>query len=771
MVTQQLEKRLGVKIHHPFTFDEDIFEPDTPEDLRGAFVRNPVTFTDMDMVTQAATYFKENGHYLFPPPKPKDSKDKTYYKRFKNSKHYAAHKAWWDREENRRRNGLVVPNGIDEDGKKIYVFITGKHYGYMNYQVLLRDATAGVDESILDKDEDSDLIIPKFAKKTGESTKDFPDFWDGDYYYFHAIALGVALGLHLVVNKCRQVGFSYKNAWVATDELDLYPNGTTVIGAFDYKYLNDGDATMNMSKNNMAFLNEFTDWKKGILTNNATELKLGYSYQGGKDHYGYQSKILAVSFGPANDGAARGKKGRMFIFEEAGKFPNLIKSVVATEKSLREGSVGTGNMIVFGTGGGEDTNWEGFEKIFYNPVAFGFLPFQNIWDEGMENSACGFFHPRYQNLKPCYDENGNSDIPRAKRFIEKERETWRAGGDELYNTNVSEYPVSPSESFLRGITNIFTCSELTDHFREVTISPKYKFGDDGVISHTSSGLKFIHNKMLKNPHPPIMDYPHKKNQDVTGCVTIWQYPYTNNIGAIPKKLYYVVHDPYATDKNAKEISVKNSLGAAYVYEAINNFTPTRGDRLVAKYVGRPEQTDDYNKQLFNLTKYYNATLWFENDRGDVQGYAKRFKMLELLNLEPDFDDLKELAGKQGRRYGVSMGAVGGRRKQAAAKYTKDWLTAVQSKADIIVDEEDEIIDGEIVSRDTSDLLTLHYINDPRLLKELIKWQMNGNFDCVSAIFVLMMCIKEIESKNEYATDVVTPPEESFLNADTILNNY
>lgn len=770
MFTQKLAKRLGLdNLHHPYTFDENIFEPDTPEQLRGAFVRNPVTFRNMKTVTAAADYFKKNGQYPFPPPKPKDIKDSTYYKRFKNSRHFAAHKAWWDREENRRRNGLIVPNGIDADGKAVYVLITGKHYGYMNYQVILRDSSVGVDDAVQQALEQEGIKRPKFAKVTGESIKDFPDFWDGDYYYFHAIELAVDLGMHLVVNKCRQVGFSYKNAWVATDELDLYPNGTTVIGAFDYKYLNDGDATMNMTKNNMAFLNEYTDWKKGILTNNDKELKLGYTYKGGKDEYGFLSKILAVSFGPSNDGAARGKKGKIIIFEEAGKFPNLVKSVVATEKSLREGSVGTGNMIVFGTGGGEDLNWEGFEKIFYSPVSYGFVPFQNIWDEGMENSACGFFHPRYQNLKPFYDEDGNSDIPKAMRAIEIEREIWRSGDDELYNTNVSEYPISPSESFLRGITNIFTCSELTDHYKQVTINPKYKFGDHGIITRSAEGLRFVHNKDLSNPHPPILEYPHKKGTDVNGCVTIWQYPYRNEVGQIPDKLYYAVHDPYATDKEAKEITVKNSLGATYIYESINNFTPSRGDRLVAKYVGRPEQTDDYNKMLFNLVEYYNATLWFENDRGDVQGYAKRFKKLELLSLEPDFDDLKELQGKQGRKYGVSMGAVNGRRKKAAAKYTKDWLMSVQSRAD--TDQLDDIVDGEVIPRSSNDLLTLHYINDPRLLKELIKWQMSGNFDCVSSIFVLMMCIKEIESKGEYANDTHTEPEEDFLNADTILKAY
>lgn len=766
MFTQKIAKQYNIDLYHPYTFDETIGDPNAPDNLKGAFVRNEVTFTNMEVATEVATYFKKNKKYPFPPPKPKDHKDKDYYSRFKDSRHYNAYKQFWDREENRRRNGLILPNAIDENGNRRYILITGRHYGYLNYQRLLRDSDAGVDESIFDDDE---IKRPAFAKATGESEIDFPDFWDGDYYYFHALELALELGMHLVANKCRQVGFSYKNAWVATNEFNLYPNGTTLIGAYDFKYLNDGDATMNMTKNNVSFLNEYTDWKKGILANNATEFKSGYTFKGTKDEYGFKSKILAVSFGPANDGAARGKKGKIFMFEEAGKFPNLIKSIVATEKSLREGSKSTGSMIVFGTGGGEDVNWEGFEKIFYDPIAYNFVPFQNIWDEGMGHTACGFFHPRWQNLKPFMDKDGNTDKVAALKAVEKEREIWRAGGDELYNTNVAEYPICPSESFLRGVTNIFTCSELTDHYKQVTVNPDYRYAHHGIISHGKQGLKFVKNDQLTNPHPPIEDYPHKKGQDLTGCVTIWDYPYRNDMGVIPDKLYYIVHDPYATDKDSKEITVKNSLGAAYVYESMNNFTPSKGDKLVAKYVGRPERTDDYNKTLFNLAKYYNAEIWFENDRGDVISYAKRFKLLDYLCFEPDFDDIKEIQGKTGRKYGVSIGSSNGRRKANAAIYTRDWLMTIRERCGDFDDT--QLVDGELVGRQHGDLLNLHYINDPRLLKEFIKWQKDGNFDCVSSIFVLMLCIKEIESKAIVAKESTESDKTSFINLDNIINSY
>lgn len=40
----------------------------------------------------------------------------------------------------------------------------------------------------------------------------FPDFWDGDYYFFQAVEEAEQQGKHLAVLKARKKGFSFKGA-------------------------------------------------------------------------------------------------------------------------------------------------------------------------------------------------------------------------------------------------------------------------------------------------------------------------------------------------------------------------------------------------------------------------------------------------------------------------------------------------------------------------------------------------------------------------------
>ena len=66
------------------------------------------------------------------------------------------------------------------------VRITGHHYFYLNFcQIKL-----------------TEYIGEKVA---GIKTVSFPNFWDGDYEYFHAMERASELGKHLIVAKARRM--------------------------------------------------------------------------------------------------------------------------------------------------------------------------------------------------------------------------------------------------------------------------------------------------------------------------------------------------------------------------------------------------------------------------------------------------------------------------------------------------------------------------------------------------------------------------------------
>jgi hypothetical protein len=222
---------------------------------------------------------------------------------------------------------------------------------------------------------------------------------------------------------------------------------------------------------------------------------------------------------------------------------------------------------------------------------------------------------------------------------------------------------------------------------------------------------------------------------------MYQAPYRDQHGNIPYNLYIIVHDPYALDTEGGE-----SLGAAYVIKRVNAYSKP-DDIIVASYVGRPGSQDEYNENLFKLAEYYNAKIGFENDRGAVTQYAKRFKLLRWLKEEVEIIDQSSNVHirKLGRHWGMSMGSKN--RKMQAQIYLRDWL-----------------LEQRGVDEDGNPRYNFHYIYDIGLLDELIRYHPKGNFDRVSALLVGMFYLFDMQNKPpEQPARKETEPEDNFFN--------
>lgn len=619
---------------------------------------------------------------------------------------------YWDEQERRRKEGYSVAG----------VHITGEHYGYLNFAQI----------KLTKKQEfDSDELLSKGKKVSGKKIITFPDFYDGDYHYFKAREKALELGLHLCVGKARRKGYSYKNGWIAANKADLYPDSITVLAAFDAKYLFP-EGTMGMAKNYLDFICKHTDWNKGRLKNAEDHIKIGYKEKDGIVEHGFKSQIISVSCGPNNPGAARGKDGTLILFEEAGKFPNLLPSLSSTRPTVEDGAFVTGQIIIFGTGGDADSNWEDFEEIFYNPELYNMMPFVNVWDDNASNTNCGFFVPQTMNMPGFIDENGNSLTSKAIQAEKSYRQHIKdnAKSADTLVQHTMEFPLKPSEAFSRSSENIFPTLQLDEQLKRVQNDPNLKYlARNGFPTPTKDGFVFKHSDVNGEDFKPVLNFPLKKNDDVEGCFVEWQPPYRDPVtGKIPQGLYRLWHDPYAQDKDKEKVRIKDSLGSTYVYERANTFTATRGDILVGAYVGRPSSMDAYNQVLYDISMYYGGdvgSLMFENDRGDVKNFFKKRQAYHILADEPDVVWKKELqATKTGRQKGIMMND---KRKSTGAIYLRDWLLTKRSTAP-----------------DGTDILNLHYIYDEALLKELLKWNKKGNFDRVSTLIVGMYDYRETD---------------------------
>jgi hypothetical protein len=683
-----------------------------------------IAFVNTSELTETAKHFSKHGVYTYAPVGTREHKD------------------FWDREEYKINNGVTLPGklikGTDGKFEIQKVHITGKHYAYLNY------GRIKLTKSFME--EDSEKVVKNVTHTMVARKKvAFPDFWDGDYNYFHAINKCEEIGRNLIVFKARRKGYSYKGGFLAAIEANMYPDTTVVLGANDMRYLTQGDGLTRMAKNYLDFLESETDFNRGYLSPAIENLRLGYRLQGEVIDRGYKSSIISVSF-KDNPDAAIGKDASKIFIEEAGKFPNMQAMYDVTQPTLEDGDIIVGMMIVFGTGGTKDANWATLEKMFYNPELYNALTFNNVWDTDKKGKSCGYFHSHVQNLKPYVDKDGNSDKETSLKVSaearEKKKKTTTNAQD--FNMYIGQRCITPQEGFSRTSSNIFSSVDLDDHVSYVAQSQELRdLARHGILEYTKTkSVKFTSNLELprERVHSPILDFPHSVNSDVTGCLVEYQPPVIIN-GVVPSGLYRVWHDPYAQDKDKDEIKQKDSLGATFVYERVNTISPTQGDILVASYVGRPATFDEYNEMLLKIALRYNAEVAFENDRGDVKGYFRRAGYYHLLADEPDFNWKQEIQGKHGRNKGTSMNNI--ERKGTAAMLLKDWLYSPRG-----------------TDENGKRKLTLHYIFDLPLLIELQKWELKGNFDRVSALLIGMFDKNEVFNK-EIEAAVPNNPNDFF----------
>jgi len=379
--------------------------------------------------------------------------------------------------------------------------------------------------------------------------------------------------------------------------------------------------------------------------------------------------------------------------------------------------------------------------LWLKPHAHDCLPHRNVWSLNSAHHATGLFFGHFQNMSGAMDRNGNSNYGLANELDTIQDKIKKEGTDiNSYTKWRAERARVPEEALVSGGHNLFSAYhnrvnraieriELDKDVQKLATYGAYIRESGRVILQTNEQIK----QMGGIPHPPINDVPAllPRGYDLHGCITEWHPPFqihdiVNGYATsyVPKGMYYIWHDPYATDKDADEIKVEDSIGAAYVYEASNIYSPTKGDRIVASWLGRPDTVDEYNEQLFLLAERYNAQMMFENDRGSVYEYALSHKLLRFLMSEPSFFSLKEIAGTTGRKFGVSIGKNLNRKTTGAILFRDQLGHKIGTNS---IGEEVQFID---------------VIYCKRLLREILYWKNKGNFDCVSACIVGMFQIRE-----------------------------
>lgn len=387
-------------------------------------------------------------------------------------------------------------------------------------------------------------------------------------------------------------------------------------------------------------------------------------------------------------------------------------------------------------------NTIGAKRMFYAPDEYNLLTTNDVWEN---KGKIAYFTPATIAKRNYKDENGYTNLSLAEELEQKERNKIKKGADA--STRLANYiqynPLVPSEVFLSTTSNIFPVGELQDVLAHLESNQNY-LNYETVIdiyfdkeSDTGVSWKVDLEKRLE----PITEFPLKDNQSREGAVIMYEEPIKIN-GKVPDDAYIIGHDPVANDNPEGP-----SLSATYILKNKKYFLTHGGDEIVAEYISRPSVgRSKTNETLEKLWMMYGSPprgIWFENAVGNTKEYFEKRRKLVALCTQPETVLSKTGAYTSAGTivYGYPMSNK--KIKKEAELYVRDWLIEERGK-----DSNDKI------------QMNLHLIKSRFLLKQLISYASDGNFD---AVMGFMGCIIGLEeTHNQYYQEQEEDPIIQFL---------
>lgn len=686
----------------------------------GGFLLNirPGKFVNTELFNEAARTYQATGRYT----------------QFKVDS--IPHRQFRRRECDRRRNGFSAPCWQNPDGSIEDVWITGGHYNFLNY-------------TRMERTDESSVIVTEHGA-TAKKIYSFPSFIDAQFWTWQIIEFCRRNGLHLIIDKTRRGGFSYIMAADSSNEVNLSKHKVVIHVAADNKYLIKQGGLSDFAVNNLKFFEEKTPFKRGIFSPTTDSFKLGYRMKNGVEaDDSWSSSLLSVSANN-NPDCAIGKDAVTIKVEELSTMQNFDEFMNVTEPTMTVGTRTTGTLMAWGTA--TAANMQIFEQNFYNPRAFGFMAFENVFDNDARNEVCGFFKSYAWGLEgeidgvKGFDENGNSNLRIGLKLAARERTEKKKTAKTFaeYLNYLGQRALFPAESFSSASENIFSSEALNKFEDKLRVDNSYKFYTDGELFE--DGTKKIYFKSnarirIENPDMKTYDYiqgvPRRGNEDPHGCIRVWFAPeyeeiYINDrlIRSIIPGTYVAVYDPVGIDKDKKEITDRHSHNSIFVIEMPrerNGFKP----KLCAAYYGRTERLEEADEKFYRLCKWYNCigTGLVEINRGETVSNFRKWKATKYLGYEPLYVWDSAVKEKVSTSYGYNIGS--GPKKLDGLRLLKEFLYEVIGKNEF----------GE-------DIYVFERFLDYQTILELKKFNAEGNFDRISSLILLGIYWKSIDIKGK-----------------------
>lgn len=587
-------------------------------------------------------------------------------------------------------------------------YVTGYFYDYLNYTVIY------------------DKVKNSIA---------FPEVWDSDYHYFLYIELAITYGKNIICNKRRQWGWSLKTVSMFKNDF-IFDRGT--VNKIITKEEPQLKAAWEMFEIALNFSNTNTGWYRQIQGSGYERSQTYDGKEGNKKiRKGRATIIKGVMTKMSPTRTVSGAVNKAW-FEESGVNDTLDLSYEYVSPAIKQGGVATGVVIVGGSVG-QLKNCEPLRRYTYAPEENGFLGVADLVDK---EKLVSFFVPQRWNyiheirdeedpeiilhVERCYDEDGNSNVPRALELINQEDQKQQQKSPIDYALWKSQNPETLDDLYGARESNIFPVHIINPHYNY--LMSEYK----DVTVELEDTLTGVDHKLINGI---IADFPVTKTSNKDGCVVIYKFPKSTKFG-----LHVAGVDPVSNIRRNKN---QESLMSCYIYQLAHEFEGEfiQGE-IVASYTGRFEDPEKTYRTILNLIKMYNARTVIENDnKGFIDWMVYNNQQVYMVR-RSEIPILRELIPNSSISddYGIRMGSgIQDKVKKYCFEKLIEYLTAR-------IGDEEIVIAGEKVIK------TIHgvkRIKDRMLLKEMLNYNETLNVDRIIAASIAIMFGTLLESRNVF----------------------
>jgi hypothetical protein len=586
-------------------------------------------------------------------------------------------------------------------------WISGYYYFYLNYSPILKVQTTG-------------------NSKMAARIKGFPNVYDGDYLFFHYLEQARNQGKHTATLKKRGSGFSFKGGSKLARNFIL---GETEISRTEVKsyavanekeYLTK-DGVLNkflaIADFNAVHANGFPGNRSIKDSLNSMEWKMGRKDIKSGTDLGTLNEVMGVTL--KNDPEkARGKRGALIEWEEAGKFTDFLTAWGIARPSVEEDGFAFGLMNAYGTGGTKGVAFEGLEEIFYNSKGYNIMDLPNVYDKN-GGGRCAFFFGTYMNFKGYYDENGNSDVIGAliETVLDRQQVKYGASDPNAIVQKKAEHPITPQEAIMRSEGSAYPVADLRDLLEGIMPNIDQFTGTHwvGRLHYNNKGIVEWKTDLGLTP---IREFPFKvQGGKSDGAIEIFEMPQKNRDGKVFSRRYIGGIDPIDND-----YTVGGSLATIFIFDLWT-------DKIVAEYTGRPVLAEEFYETCLRLIEFYNAEANYESNLKGLFFYFSNKNALHLLCDTPeilvDRDIVKTvLHGNRAKGTRTTTEVI-----KLGKTLQRSWML---QQIEVAPDEDDD------ESAPSTFIPNLRRIRSVGYIKEAIAWNPDGNFDRCSAMDMVMI---------------------------------